>query len=216
MYYIECNTLGGSMAYPPWVMEHKKKGMYVNKINETTYRIYRGHSERIKGTKKVKRVVDEYIGTITEEGGLQPTKPKVKGEVRTVRYGGYAILWWYCRTQIEGVLKRMGEDGPPVVATALLHVMYGDANPFYYECDWVGVAHPGVLLPLSASLESEAKRVARGLGTTLGSALGGDVAAVLEASAFVCRVWVNGRWVTSVIPAQCKMLAQKHGFCWEV
>ncbi len=204
------------MAYPPWVMEHKKKGMYVNKINETTYRIYRGHSERIKGTKKVKRVVDEYIGTITEEGGLQPTKPKVKGEVRTVRYGGYAILWWYCRTQIEGVLKRMGEDGPPVVATALLHVMYGDANPFYYECDWVGVAHPGVLLPLSASLESEAKRVARGLGTTLGSALGGDVAAVLEASAFVCRVWVNGRWVTSVIPAQCKMLAQKYGFCWEV
>ncbi|HKL58381.1 MAG TPA: hypothetical protein VJ863_00665 [Sphaerochaeta sp.] len=197
-------------------MEHKKKGMYVNKINETTYRIYRGHSERIKGTKKVKRVVDEYIGTITEEGGLQPTKPKVKGEVRTVRYGGYAILWWYCRTQIEGVLKRMGEDGPPVVATALLHVMYGDANPFYYECDWVGVAHPGVLLPLSASLESEAKRVARGLGTTLGSALGGDVAAVLEASAFVCRVWVNGRWVTSVIPAQCKMLAQKYGFCWEV
>lgn len=204
------------MAYPPWVMEHKKKGMYVNKINETTYRIYRGHSERIKGTKKVKRVVDEYIGTITEEGGLQPTKPKVKGEVRTVRYGGYAILWWYCRTQIAGVLKRMGEDGPPVVATALLHVMYGDANPFYYECDWVGVAHPGVLLPLSASLESEAKRVARGLGTTLGSALGGDVAAVLEASAFVCRVWVNGRWVTSVIPAQCKMLAQKYGFCWEV
>ena len=204
------------MAYPPWVMEHKKKGMYVNKINETTYRIYRGHSERIKGTNKVKRVVDEYIGTITEEGGLQPTRPKVKGEVRTVRYGGYAILWWHCRTQIEGVLKRMGEDGPSVVATALLHVMYGDANHFYYECDWVSVVHPGVLLPLSAPLASEARRVARGLGTTLGSALGGDAAAVLEASAFVCRVWVSGRWVTAVIPAQCKMLAHKHGFCWEV
>ncbi len=44
MYYIECNTLGGLMPYPPWVMEHKKKGMYVNKINESTYRIYRGHA----------------------------------------------------------------------------------------------------------------------------------------------------------------------------
>ncbi|NCC65923.1 MAG: hypothetical protein EOM15_14870, partial [Spirochaetia bacterium] len=74
------------MPYPPWVMEHKRKGMYVNKINESTYRIYRGHSERIKGTNKVRRVVDEYIGTITEKEGLIPTKPKIKGEVRTVRY----------------------------------------------------------------------------------------------------------------------------------
>jgi len=197
-------------------MEHKKKGMYVNKVNETTYRIYRGHSERIKGTGKVRRVVDEYIGTITEERGLLPTKPKIKGEVRTVRYGGYALLWWYCRTPIEGILRRMGDDGSPVVATALLQVLYGDANSFLYGCDWVGVAYPGVSLPLSAPLASEAKRVARGLGSTLGSFLGEDVAAVLEASAFVCRVWVNGRWVTAVIPGQCKVLAQKHGFCWEV
>jgi len=132
------------MPYPPWVMEHKKKGMYVNRINESTYRIYRAHSERIKGTGKVRRVVDEYIGTITEKGGLVPTQPKIKGEVRTVRYGGYAILWWFCRTQLEGVLKRLGEDGPAVAASALLHALYGDDSPFLYGCDWTGVAHPGV------------------------------------------------------------------------
>lgn len=204
------------MPYPPWVMEHKKKGMYVNKINESTYRIYRAHSERVKGTNKVKRVVDEYIGTITEKGGLVPTKPKVKGEVRTVRYGGHALLRWHCRTQLEGVLKRMGEDGPAVVASSLLHALYGDDSPFLYGCDWTGVAYPGVTLPLEGPLASEARRVARGLLSTLGSALGEDVAAVLEASAFICRVWVNGRWVKTSIPEPCKALAQKHSFCWEV
>ncbi len=203
------------MPYPPWVMEHKKKGMYVNKINESTYRIYRAHSERIKGTGKVRRVVDEYIGTITEKGGLVPTQPKIKGEVRTVRYGGYAILWWFCRTQIEGVLKRLGEDGPAVAASALLHALYGDDSPLLYGCDWTGVAHPGVALPLQGPLASEARRVARGLLSTLGSALGEDAAAALEASAFICRVWVNGRWVMASMPEPCRSLAQRHGFCWE-
>lgn len=204
------------MPYPAWVMEHKRKGMYVNKINESTYRIYRGHSERIKGTNKVRRVVDEYIGTITEKEGLIPTKPKIKGEVRTVRYGGYALLWWHCRPQLEGILKRMGKDGPALVASSLLHVLYGDANPFLHGCDWTGIAYPEVSLPLAGLLAPEAKRVARGLRSTLSSALGEDVSAVLEASAFICRVWVNGRWVTASIPEPCKVLAQKYNFCWEV
>lgn len=204
------------MPYPPWVMEHKRKGMYVNKINESTYRIYRGHSERIKGTNKVRRVVDEYIGTITEKEGLIPTKPKIKGEVRTVRYGGYALLWWHCRPQLEGILKRMGKDGPALVASSLLHVLYGDANPFLHGCDWTGIAYPEVSLPLAGLLAPEAKRVARGLRSTLSSALGEDVSAVLEASAFICKVWVNGRWVTASIPEPCKVLAQKYNFCWEV
>jgi hypothetical protein len=80
------------MAYPDWVLEHKKKGMYVNKVNEDTYRIYRGHSERVKGTAKVRRVVDEYIGTITKDQGLIPTKAKIKGEVRSLSFGTYALL----------------------------------------------------------------------------------------------------------------------------
>lgn len=79
------------MAYPPWVMKYKKKGMYVNKVNETTYRLYRGHSERVKGTNKVKRIVDEYIGTITESEGLKISQPKVKGETRVLSYGGHVF-----------------------------------------------------------------------------------------------------------------------------
>ncbi len=204
------------MAYPPWVMEHKKKGMYVNKVNESTYRIYRGHSERVRGTGKVRRVVDEYIGTITESGGLVRTKPKIKGEVRALRSGGYAVLWWFCRTQIEGILRRMGDEGPSVAAGAVLHALYGDATSLLYESDWVGVVHPGIVFPLAASLEAESVRAARAMGSTLASAVGGQLPAVLEASAFVYRVRVNGQWVNAAVPAQCKVLAHTYGFRWEV
>ncbi len=204
------------MPYPPWVMEHKKKGMYVNKINEGTYRIYRGHSERVKGTSTVKRVVDEYIGTITEADGLIPTKPKVKGEVRTLRSGGYALVRWFCRTQIEGILRRMGDEGHSVAAVAVLHVLYGEATDFLYNNDWVGIAHPGVSLPVSPSVDSEAKRVARAMGTTLASAVGEQLSTVLEASSFVYKVWVNGQWVSAAVPEQCKVLAHTYSFRWEV
>jgi len=204
------------MAYPPWVMEHKKKGLYVNKVSEGAYRIYRGHSERIKGTGKVRRVVDEYIGTITEAGGLMRTRPKIKGEVRALRFGGYAVLWWFCRTQIEGILRRTGEDGRAVVAGAVLRVLYGDATPLLYESDWVGIVHPGVTFPLAAPLEAESARVARAMGSTLASAVGERLPAVLEASAFVCRVWVNGQWVGAAVPGQCGALAHACGFRWEV
>ena len=204
------------MPYPPWVMEHKKKGMYVNKINESTYRIYRGHSERVKGTGMVRRVVDEYIGTITETDGLILTKSKIKGEVRTLRSGGYALVRWFCCTQIEGVLRRMGEEGHSVAAVAVLHVLYGEATDFLYKNDWVGIAHPGVSLPLPPSAGSEAKRVARAMSTTLASAVGEQLSAVLEASSFVYKVWVNGQWVNAAVPEQCKVLAHTCNFRWEV
>jgi len=37
------------MAYPDWVLKHKVPGTYVQKKDEDTYRIYRGHSERRPG-----------------------------------------------------------------------------------------------------------------------------------------------------------------------
>ena len=165
------------MPYPPWVMEHKKKGMYVNRINESTYRIYRAHSERIKGTGKVRRVVDEYIGTITEKGGLVPTQPKIKGEVRTVRYGGYAILWCgFAAPRLRGFSSawgRMGRLWLPL--PSCMHCM-GDDSPF--SMDVTGRVLPiRVLRFLQGLLASEARRVARGLLSTLGSALG-DAAAI--------------------------------------
>ena len=45
------------MAYPDWVLKHKIKGTYINCVGDKYY-LYAAHSERILGTKKVKRVSD--------------------------------------------------------------------------------------------------------------------------------------------------------------
>ena len=72
--------------YPDWVMVHKKKGTYINCVNGKYY-LYAAHSERVPGTKKVRRVSDGYIGRITQEDGLIPARDKVTGEVCVYEYG---------------------------------------------------------------------------------------------------------------------------------
>ena len=37
------------VEYPEWVMTHKKKGTYINRVGDKYY-LYAAHSERIKGT----------------------------------------------------------------------------------------------------------------------------------------------------------------------
>lgn len=65
--------------YPDWVMAHKKKGTYVNKVGNKYY-LYAAHSERIKGTDKVRRVCDGYLGRITKEDGFIPANNRLKHE----------------------------------------------------------------------------------------------------------------------------------------
>lgn len=79
------------MAYPEWVLRHKQPGMYVQKKDDDTYRIYRAHSERRPGKKYPVLVTDEYIGTITREHGLIRTPVKLKGDVLVKRYGGFCL-----------------------------------------------------------------------------------------------------------------------------
>lgn len=98
------------MPYPDWVMKHKTKGLYVNKVNEETYRLYRGHSQRIPGTNKVKRVVDEYIGTITKSEGLKKTKPKIKGPVQVLRYGRSCMLSQLISRYTRQLQKVIGQE----------------------------------------------------------------------------------------------------------
>ena len=74
------------MAYPDWVLKHKIKGTYINRVDDKYY-LYATHSERILGTKKVKRVSDGYLGRITEKDGLIPSKDKVSSDILVYEYG---------------------------------------------------------------------------------------------------------------------------------
>ena len=69
--------------YPDWVMKYKKKGTYINRVGDKFY-LYAAHSERIKGTDKVRRVSDGYIGRITEKEGLIKSGSTLKGSVNNI------------------------------------------------------------------------------------------------------------------------------------
>ena len=61
--------------YPDWVLAHKNIGTYINKVGDKYY-LYAAHSERIKGSGKVKYVCDGYLGRITKDDGFIPSKSK--------------------------------------------------------------------------------------------------------------------------------------------
>ncbi len=66
--------------YPDWVLQHKKKGTYINKVGDKYY-LYAAHSERVRETGKIRRVCDGYLGRITEKDGFIPAKDKLQGAV---------------------------------------------------------------------------------------------------------------------------------------
>ena len=90
--------------YPDWVLKHKVKDTYINCVKGKYY-LYVAHSERIKGTDKVKRICDGYLGRITPEKGLIPPKDKVNGSVVFLEYGLSSIILSLC-TNIHKGMRR--------------------------------------------------------------------------------------------------------------
>ena len=95
--------------YPDWVLKHKRKGTYINRVKDKYY-LYAAHSEREPGTGKVKRVCDGYIGRITEKDGLILSKPKIKGSIEVREYGREAIVFQLCFRFMESYARK-SKDG---------------------------------------------------------------------------------------------------------
>jgi hypothetical protein len=195
-------------SYPDWVMRYKGKGCYVNRVDDGKYRLYRGHSERIAGTGKVRRVVDEYIGTITE-AGLARTKGKTKGDIRVLTYG---------RTWLAvSLTRRFAGDGndkgrADAYALGLLLSLFGRADSATYLGDAVSLLFPGVS---AFTLSGEPERMARMIGGALRDALGAECQPALDAGSRIYLVHVNGRWEMSRPEGGDAEAGRKAGIDWE-
>src|SRR5665647_2072924 len=113
--------------YPDWVIKFKEKGTYINYVKGKYY-LYAAHSERVPGTKKVKRVCDAYLGRITEEDGLIPPKDKVAGTVSVLEYGLSSLIFSICSDIHKGFRKTFTKNGDFVVVAAILTFIYGKYN----------------------------------------------------------------------------------------
>ncbi len=200
------------MPYPDWVLKYKKPGMYVQKKNEHTYRIYRGHSERRPDKSYPVLVTDEYIGTITKEKGLIRTEVKIKGEVVVRCFGGFSLLKQVFRDQANTLAKRYGDQR--VFLSSCLLVLYGSSNNRVYASDWMSEQYSGLEFPLEQELAKESARIAKGMRHRLTSLFGEDKAAVLRTAETLYRVRINGTWITSD-RSQAEWVKKTYGISWE-
>jgi len=201
------------MPYPDWVLKHKEPGMYVQKKDEDTYRIYRGHSERRPGKTYPVLVTDEYIGTITREDGLIRTQVNIKGAILVKRFGGFCILLALCQPLAEGLLLTYGDQS--LFLDACMKVLYGYSSMVLYESDWMSELYPGLSFPVGMELQPEAARLATGMVSTLERRFGMERQEVLQRAGCLYRVWINNRWVTSST-AQVAAITQRYGLTWDV
>lgn len=201
------------MAYPDWVLKHKEPGMYVQKKDEDTYRIYRGHSERRPGKAYPVLVTDEYIGTITREAGLVRTPVNIKGAVLVKRYGGFCLLLSLCQQLADRLSQKYGDQS--LFLDACMRVLYGHSSVLFYESDWMSEHHPGLIFPVGAELESESIRIATGMASTLEKRFGMETQHVLYTAGCLYRVWINNRWVSSST-APAAAITQRYGLTWEL
>lgn len=129
--------------YPDWVLAHKKKGTYINKVGDKYY-LYAAHSERVPGTDKVRRVSDGYLGRITQKDGLIPTKGKLSGDLRVYEYGLSSTILSLLAKAYSGLQREFRENANMVLVLGILNAMHGVAKPELYETSWLSVRFSGI------------------------------------------------------------------------
>lgn len=118
--------------YPDWVLKYKTKGVYVLKKKDAYY-LYRAHSQRIKGTTKVKRIFDGYIGKVTEDDGLIPVKDKISGDITVYDFGLTAFCYSFCFDIYKGFKKSHRSFADSIFAASILRALELSVSSFYTD-----------------------------------------------------------------------------------
>lgn len=110
------------LAYPEWVLKHKKKGTYINKVGNNYY-LYAAHSEHIPGTaNKARRVCDGYLGKITETGGFIPKKQKASPV--SLEYGLSCAITSLCKKPFQRIEHDYPNTFKDILIRSILRYIY--------------------------------------------------------------------------------------------
>jgi hypothetical protein len=196
-------------------MAHKKKGTYINHVNGKYY-LYAAHSERIPGTKKVRRVSDGYIGRITEDDGLIPARDKVKDEVAVYECG-------LCMTLLElsgdihaGLNRNFRGAADRILVSGILSVAYGDWGQETYNWSFLSIKFPELKMQkvLTKNQTTALERCERMLSDVMNRKFGADAAIARMRLSRICMVKINGKFYCSNLENYTKEWLLSHGIDW--
>ncbi len=204
-----------SANYPDWVMKFKKKGTYINKVGDKYY-LYAAHSERVKGTNKVKRVSDGYLGRITEADGLIPAKSQLRTPPVCYELGlSYAII--YLTSDIlSGLVTSFPKYGKAVYSCSVLLFIYGIYNRFLFEHSFVSLFFSDAAYPdrFSPAQITGIERGCRMINDRLNSILGDDLNTILSLFTDVRLIKAAGKYFLSELSEDVLALSQKYSIDW--
>ena len=198
--------------YPDWVLKHKKKGTYINYVKGKYY-LYAAHSERIPGTKKVRRVSDGYIGRITKEEGLIPAKDKVSGDIVVLEYGLSITAFSLCKNIYSAFRREFKGNAGFVMVSSILLALHGLYSQEIYERSCLSLEFPSLdmgKLPTDKQ-KIGIERGSRMVCDTLKKTFGDDMEAAFFHLAHIYKVKVNDRFYVSKISPATREFIQKHG-----
>ncbi len=202
-------------SLPDWVLKYKKKGVYTRKT-KYGYALYRGHSERIKGKKYPVFRCDEYLGIVTEEHGLTPSRPSVKPGIIVLRYGVSRLLEASCAL-LRMNPQKLGLDAELLFVRAVLGIERRETQQGF-ESSYLSVLFPAVDMHkhLSDQQERYLSTMRLQVASKLRDRFGMDHDELLELSSDVYAVHVNGGWHLSDIPERLASLTAKYAVLFDL
>ena len=201
--------------YPDWVLKHKKKGTYVNRVGDKYY-LYAAHSVRIPGTKKVRRVSDGYIGRITEDG-LIPAKRKLFTDVFVYEFGLSEIILRLGKQIYSDLKREFKADADLVMVVGVLLFMHGHVSPELYETSNLSLKLPGVDLTalLTDKQRSGVEKTQRIIADKMNIYFGDDVETALIMLPLIRKIRMENDEKLATVPAGVAAFCKKYKLNFE-
>jgi len=202
--------------YPEWVLKHKKKGTYINFVKDKYY-LYAAHSERIPGTKKIRRVCDGYLGRITEEDGLIPPKDKVIGNVEIFEYGRSSAIFLLCKNIYSGFKRNFKHNADFIMVASILSSIYGQYNNFLFKQSFLSIRFPEIDLDKECTLKQQIA-IERGIlmiNDKLSNVFGEQFIHTMTHFGTVYKAKINGRFYLSKESSAVETIKQNYQIDWE-
>lgn len=201
--------------YPDWVLAHKVKGTYVNKVGDRYY-LYAAHSERVPGTKKIRRVCDGYLGRITQEHGLIPPKDKFPKHIRSYEYGLSSLILSVCSNIHKGLRRSFVVNGDLIMAASVLSYLYGFYSEELFRHSWLSLRFPLVQFPdpLTPQQINGIDRGTRMIEDTMTRKFGDDLIRVKAAFSQVTLFSADQRLCCCELPDSVSTFVQQYSLDW--